>query len=70
MENTAYILNSVISSENLTIAAESYHEGAEPNQTKLICTRKRHNVKKRRIRQIDEQDGSTQNMSRKPHVLY
>ena len=35
----------VVSSENLTIAAESYYEGAKPNQTKLVCTRERHKVK-------------------------
>ena len=31
--NTAFISDPIISSKHLTIAAESYHERAEPNQT-------------------------------------
>ena len=34
--NTAFISDPIISSKHLTMAAESYHEGAKPNQTKLI----------------------------------
>ena len=33
--NTAYISGPIISSKNVTIAAESYHEGTEPNQTRF-----------------------------------
>ena len=41
----ACISDPVVSSEHLTIAAESYHEGAQPNQAKLVCTKKGHKVK-------------------------
>ena len=44
-QNMACISDPVVSSENSTIAAESYYEGAKPNQTKLVCTRERHKVK-------------------------
>ena len=71
-ENTKHGLHfrSYYQFKNLTIAAESYQEGAEPNQTKLICPRKRHKVYKNKPNSPKRLTrGQFKNMSGKPHVF-
>ena len=58
--------------KNLTVAAESYQEAAESNQTRLLWLRKRHKVEKINLlrRQTEEHRGVTNLWNYRPRNLW